>query len=551
MYTLCNSRRRHLRHYSIYKFLILALVLLNTFAVRANSPLQGDRYLLAGLIDSTGERGLWEYRLRVPMPGIKITSETFVRVALVDSANSGGTSELQIVEVFDVVRVQLTGGISSEYFQNLQRVALSGRLSSEDKNLLRRYALAGNVSNVERELARRFGLDGVISSENNELELAYLRREEDQPQDIVDTLEIPESPVVIDDRSAWKRSRALLKRMESSVRAYVRSDRINRNDTGQNDSLLFVVRPYVSLALQQSRWSLTSHYEIETGEYIGGNSDRFVNHEVSSNFGWNASKDNGINVAAVYRNWHNRRTQQAIEDFNAGLVGDFDYDSLGVNVAWRHGSMRDRISYVVSAGQENTDIAGQESFGYSLNSHRIAATGLWRIQKRTTFLFETQYRDFDYEDTSGSREYLISSGIEIVNRRRLAARVVGGYHRKQHEVGGADAGLFGWNIDLTWRPLKQTTLGFQSVREFLEVYAKESDSRKDGFGIQQSATVNWQQGWTSKILSDLSFAFQHRDFRGFDRNEAAFQVLLGTRFLITPSLTICNVPLSLREIIPI
>jgi len=524
---------------------ILSIVLLTALSIagaHANTQTTG-RYQLSGYIDSSGERGFWEPRTRIFIPGIVISSETYVRVFVAGTISSNGEAEFDqadVVEVFDVVSVHVAGGTEALPFEELRRVALTGSLSSRDKNLLRRYALDGSVSNVDQVLAQRFALDGVISSEQDVLELAFVRRT-DVPElspeaDIIG--DVDPQPQSEADGGLWQGGRTLFSRVDRQLRTYLRSDSINKKGT-RSDSLVLVANPYFSLDLQQPRWSLRNQYALESGKYVNGNNDSFLNHELDSAFNWRMDKGDQLTVGVVYRDWNNRRTRQIIEDFNAGLVGSFSHKSLGVNGTWNHGIRQNRLSYVVKAGTENTRVASdEEDFGYNLDNRRFSATGYWRVKRRMTVLFDSRYQTFDYADRNDGSQYFLAPGIEIANRRRIAARVVAGYQSKETDNALHKFGGFFWNIDLTWRPKKQTTLAFQSARELLDVSARSAEISDGEFGVQDYAKVQWQQDWTQKVSSDMAFTYQQRDFQGVSRNGDAYQVLIGTKYKLSPGLTI-------------
>ena len=518
--------------------LVILLTALSVAGAYANTQTAG-RYQLSGYVDSSGERGFWEPRTRVSIPGIVITSETYVRVSVAGTISSDGEAELNhadVVEVFDVVSVQVAGVSQALPFEELRRVALTGNLSSRDKNLLRRYALDGSVSNVDHALAQRFELDGVISSEQDVLELAFVRRT-DVPESSSDVDTIGDVDVHPQSETGGfiQRARTILSRGDRHLRTYLRSDNIDQGGV-RRDSLLFVANPSFSLDLQQPRWSLRSRYELESGRYVDNSNDDYLNHELDSAFDFQINKDDQLTVGVVYRDWHNRRTEQIIEDFNAGLVGSFGQQSLGLQGAWHHGTQQNRLRYEVKAETENTRVSGDE--GYEQDNRKFSATGYWRVKRRMTVLFDSRYQTFDYADRDGGSQYFLAPGVEIASRRRLAARAIAGYQSKKADNVVHNLGGFFWNIDLTWRPKKQTTLAFQSARELLDVSARDAEIRDGEFGVQEYAKLQWQQDWTQRVSSDMAFTYQQKDFEGVSRNGDTYQLHIGTKYKLSPGLTI-------------
>jgi hypothetical protein len=513
-----------------------------------------ERVILTGLIDSDGERGYWEKRRRYPTPGIVITSETYVRIAFTGRVSSNGSSALEdiaLVDVFDVYRIELAGNISSaEYreLEQLQRIALAGTISNQEQyELARRFGLDGTITNSYQELVERYGLTGIISNTDDTIELAYLRRQDvptqrtpgSEPADLL--AEIEEAPVVRDGPLFWSRGRNLLAIIEPTLTTYLRRDEIDREGFENKSSTLVVVRPYLRLALQQPKWSLTSHYEMESGSYLSGENEGFINHELATDWGFRSSRRNQFNVAAVYRNWQDRRTRQAVEDFNAGLVESFDYDSLGFNFRFRHGTKEDRRRYDVSAQTERTkvDSGNDVVFGYDLVEKRLKATGYWRVRRRITLLLNGEYKSFDYQGRDDSRQYRITPGVEFVLPRRIAGRALMGYEGKRDTESNASFGSLVWDADLTWRPWRRTSLEVRSARELLEVFARAGAILAGEFGVQQYGKVTWSQQWNSAWNSRLGLTYQERGFEGIRRgDEKATQLSFQTSYRVTPRLTL-------------
>ena len=508
------------------------------------------------------------------MPGIVITSETYLRFDFTGQVSSNGQPNLEevaLVEVIDVYRIELAGNISSAKYRELERIALAGIISNYHQDavarrfvidgtitnayqdLVNRYGLTGIISNTDdrielayQDLVNRYGLTGIISNTDDRIELAYLRREVTPPQEVpfpalpgpID--EVQDAPVIREGSFFWRGSKDLFAIIEPSLTTFLRRDEIDRDGTGKEGSTLVVVRPYFRLALQQPRWSLNGHYELESGRYLSGNDNDFLNHEVIADWGFRASRANQINVGTVYRSWHDRRTRQAIRDFNAGLVDSFDYNSLGFNFRFRHGGKQDRQRYEISAQTERTRVDGEanDEFSYDVVENKIKATGYWRVRRRVTLLLDGEYKHFDYQSRDNSRGTQISTGVEFFMPRRIKGSVQVGYADKRHEDLHLYSSNLVWNADLSWRPWRRTTLEFKTAKELLEVFARAGTILAGEFGIQQYGRISWSQHWNSTWDSKLSLTYQERDFEGTRREDEATQLIFRTSYRATPRLTL-------------
>ncbi|MCZ6500901.1 MAG: outer membrane beta-barrel protein, partial [Gammaproteobacteria bacterium] len=499
-----------------------------------------ERIALTGIISNYDE---YEVARRYVLAGSITNSELIERLQRI--ALAGTISSYEEYEL--ARRFGLTGRITnSDLVERLERIALAGTISSYDQfELARRYGLDGTITNLYQELVERYGLTGIISNTDDSIELAYLRREDAPPQkilpgfpELIDEVVLP--PVVRDGSLFWSRSRDLFAIIEPTLTTFIRRDEIDRDGTAKEGSTLVVVRPYLRLALQQPRWSLTSHYELESATYLSGDDDGFINHEVAADWGFRPSRENQINVGAVYRNWHDRRTSQAIEDFNAGLLGSFDYDSLGFDFGFRHGTNQDRKHYEVSARTQRTrvDSEADGGSGYDLIENNVKATGYWRVRRRITLLLDGGYKNFDYEDRDDSRQFRVSTGVEFLMPRRIKGSVLAGYENKRHADLGLDSGALVWNADLSWRPWRKTMLEFRAAGELLEVFARAGTILAGEFAIQQSGRLSWSQQWNSAWDSKLSLSYLERDFEGVRREEEAMQLIFGASYRATPRLTL-------------
>ncbi len=544
--TLTSSNIKRGSPFTRLKYLLNHWILLSVIGVVFAGPVQAvnrevaslNRTALTGMIDSNGYRGYWEKRRRHRLPDVIITSETYVvyRPAALSPDN------VQTIEVFDVHRVQLIGNISSIDLARLQRIALTGTITSEE----------------ERQLASRFGLDGLISSENigwvsnksgTNIELAFLRQGEDSiilfpgdmaQEDSTIILIEPEYPVLADEPTFWSKTRTLFQMIDPSLTSYVRLDDIDEENVGSTTSTLIVVQPRFRLALEQSRWSLVSHYNLESGEYISGDFEDFLNHELRVDWDYQSSQKNQIDLATVYRNWQNKRVDQAVEDFNSNLTNSFSHESLGFDFSWHHGSKKDRLSSELSFGAEKTDVESdiKDEFGYRVLQTRVAGTGFWRVRRKVTLLLDGLYQNYDYEDREDSEQFRLASGIDFWMLKRVAGRLLLGYQTKRYKTSHEkDQGIV-WNADLTWRPRKTTTVNFQSARQLLETYVVDSTIQTGRFGVQQHAQVNLTQSWSPSWGSRFSATYLQRDFDRSREEEEAVQLILSANYKLSPRWTL-------------
>jgi hypothetical protein len=519
-----------------------------------------DRYRIDGFVDSTGTSRDWGARPRFSIPGVVVTSETYVKVAYDGRVLDDGSAVLDdaiVLDAFDVVRVQLTGDISNVYIRDRQRIVLEGTFTSEDRNLLRRYALSGTVANVEEAVATRFGLDGVISNVSGEIQLASIRRTDPAPRktplpmDIAETIEpepasepegVPGTQTAAGSTTGLlEGGKALLGMVETALTVYMRSDHLNRASGNDSDSLLLVTSTRSDLNLEQSRWTLNNYLALDFGQYVGGEQGRIINRELGTNWTWRVAKADQLSIGGALGKADERaQKDEIIEDFNSATLGAFEQNAFNTYATWQHGRTQDRYRYDVSAAMDSTRGASRDddALEYGLDQYSVSGTGYWRVKRRVTVLFDTSFRRFSY--ASGhpdSTEFSLQPGFELITSRRLTARALVGYTSRQSDQGKEGLEDISWSVDMDWKPTRPTTLGLELAREMRDAIQGNGTGSVGEFGIQQYGRVNWQQRWSQRLTSDVSFAYRQLEFSGMD-DDQTMQVKLGARYRLSPDLTI-------------
>jgi hypothetical protein len=532
--------------------IVVSLVFMNAAQAITTKDKSLERAILNGMIDSSGDKAYWENRKRVSLPNVIITSETYLLYGHDESSTSAAApTGPNVLDIVDVHRIQLVGSITSTDLERLNRIALTGTITSHE----------------EWEIVNRYGLNGIISNENPQhfdtlavggenIELASLRSGGDDvvlfPGDsapeataellaiLSDTTTDNEYPTIADGNLLRARARAMIQMIAPTLTTYLRYDEIDEDSEKTRDTTLIVVQPRFRLALQQSNWSLVSHYLVESGKYISGDFENFLNHELSSNWEYSSSRKNQFNIEMMYRKWQNRRVDEAITDFNSGLVDSFSHDSLGFDFSWEHGTKKDRLRSVISANTTKTLVKSDEKgeFGYDVVQNRLAGTGFWRIRRKVTLLLDGLYQHYDYKDREDSDQFRLSAGADFWMLKRVTGRLQIGYQYKRFEdTGDEDSGLV-WNADVTWRPKKTTTLSFNSARQLVETYFRSNTVQPTRFGVQQHAEVALAQRWSQAWDSNFSVTYLERDFQKSMEHEESLQLIFGTNYKITPRITL-------------
>jgi hypothetical protein len=484
--------------------LLVSLVMMSSSQATSTTESSFHRAPITGMIDSDGYRGYWEKRPRQTLSGIIITSETYIRFSQAGLAVTSGLpsqDNVDTIEVFDVHRIQLIGTISSE------------------------------------------GEDTIVLFPGDEL-----------PQEIAELLADQEYPVITESSPFWSRTRALVQMIEPSLNSYVRRDEIKEEGRKTRESTLIAVQPRFRLALQQSKWSLVSHYNVEFGEYVSGDFNDFVNHELATDWGYKTSQKNQFNIAGIYRNWQDKQVDQAVEDFNSGLTDSFYHESLGIDFSWRQGLKKDRFRSEFVVGTEKTNVESDiaDEFGYRVLQTRAAGTGFWRVRRKLTLLLDGLYQDYDYKDREDSNQFRLATGVDFWVLKRVAGRLLVGYQSKSFDsksyesINDEDSGII-WNADVIWRPQKTTTVGFRTARQLLETYVPNSGIDNGSFGVQQHAQINLDQRWNPTWDSNLTFTYQERDFDSSQEELDAVQIIFGTNYRVSPKWTLRGIGAFTRQ----
>jgi hypothetical protein len=535
---------------------LLALVLGCGVAV-ARGDDEGPRRVLSGTIDSRA--GLWEQGSRLPLPGVIISSETYL--LLTPSLTAADDARLLTVH-----RAQLTGEPSAAQRAALFRIALSGVISSYERELAGPavvdaprdevtpileptpgggFVLAAPVttgtapsgatrgsSARERDAAllRRYALAGVISSDDDRIVRV--------PRDDLDPRPRPARGRALDHAEAVL-ARLVDDLTRPSLRTYLRADGAEFDDGRTESTVLASAQARFTAAYRRPLWSATLAYNLDAAEYLQGDLDRFVNHSLTTGFDFRLGRAKTLAVTYRRRSWRDHREAQAIDDFQATVSGPYTQAIENLGVRWHHKPNRGRFGHTLALSRDRTVVrfAGDDGFEQATNS--ASGSVLYRLNRRVTLLVDGQYQSLAYAERSDSSQLRLRGGAEMRISRRLTGGGAIGLEHKRFEDGTPRDEVLDLAADLDWQAGRRDAISLDLSRGFAEVFDRgPADLAPNAYTVRSAAIVGWEHQWTSRWSTQSSVGYRHQDPRNSNARSEDWQLQASGRYALSRDLRV-------------
>ena len=516
----------------------------------------GDRHVITGTIDSRA--GLWEQRRRIPLPGIIVSSQTYVVFDGQLDGSLPGTG-LHGARFFDIHRLEATGDLTPERHRDLQRIALSGVIASYDRETPAHLAGAGFVSAAEREqdpepvgaltadggfvvyaasagpiapdsdavtisaaerdraLAERFDLAGVISSEDARIE----RVEPDDPD-----------LLLRGTRAVANRVAASL--MNPDLYTFIRSDSVDFDEGRSEHTVQAVAGVGITADIPLAAMDLLVNYDVNAAEYPAGDFEGFVNHRLGLEAGVDLRGRGEAYVQLDGRRWRDQRDTNGVDDFQATASGSYEQETTNVALGWRRSSAEKRLRGDVRVARQTSQVDFAAGDDFEQETRSVSSTVAYRLRRRVSLLLDGRYETHEFDARSDSTQYRLRGGVEANLSRRLSGRGVVGYGRRDFDNGSDGDGALSFDGTLRWRPGRRNTITIAAARDIVDIFERSDRGQEpNAFGIQDSARVDWTHDWTSAWSTRSSLGYRTLDPRNSDARVADWQVQTGGSYALT------------------
>lgn len=160
-------------------------------------------------------------------------------------------------------------------------------------------------------------------------------------------------------------------------------------------------------------------------------------------------------------------------------------------------------------------------------------TGLsWKIGPDTRLLADLDTREIDYDsDLTPSLDgdlitLLVGVGWQATAKTSGEVRI-GQYQRNFDDSARRDGDGLAWSAKITWAPQTYTAFSFETGQ-----LATESVLLAENFIDYRYVAAGWQQGWTSRLTTNLRLALNEAEFEGAGRDDSGYSLsgLLGYKF---------------------
>jgi hypothetical protein len=350
---------------------------------------------------------------------------------------------------------------------------------------------------------------------------------------------------------------------------------IFQTDDNEEDSIVTVVSPAVSLEAGGGLDSLTASYSGSYGYYESSSDDNYADHS----FSIDGSKGGGLGTLSGYVGLDLGHDDRGTGPSN-GLGGlttavfdeptEFETYSWGGMVALTGGG---RTSIDLGYDGLDTEYTNFRSFTRARDrrSDEFSVDVGYELTGKTSAVLEASTKDVRYDftpagaDELDSDEIRVSGGLEWDATARTTGRVTLGWKEKDFDAASRDdqSGLT-WGAQVTWAPKTYSTFTFGTQNGFRETdnegdviettsynvgwnyamnerfswntgvsltteeYEGAASGRDDDFySFNVSADYDWRRWLTVSGGLDLSMRSSSEDRADFDRNKVFVRVMMG------------------------
>jgi hypothetical protein len=166
------------------------------------------------------------------------------------------------------------------------------------------------------------------------------------------------------------------------------------------------------------------------------------------------------------------------------------------------------------------------------NRGLLDATFFWRIQPRTSLLFDVNWQNIDYTNelpgsvTLDSEEWRLYTGATWDATAKTTGTIKVGYLSKDFTASQyEDYSSFGWEANLQWRPRTYSVFNLVTSRTPMESATGLADAV-----VVSAIGLDWVHYWKSFLRSRLNLLGTNDDYLGEDRLDHRYQAGAGVFF---------------------
>jgi len=305
-------------------------------------------------------------------------------------------------------------------------------------------------------------------------------------------------------------------------------DNLFRTRTNKKSTMVGVVRPAVSLQLQDNIKTLTLDYSLEAGFYENSSKDNYTDQNLLGVFEYHPTTKLKMAMRLEYLDEHDPRGTARTEGAIGTLGGTLDPDkwhSYGAGGLVSYGSpnatgrVELEASYVIKEYDNNRLF----TFTRDRDDFNLRGTFFYRIRPKTQLLFEVKQTVFDYDRTavgtprldSTDREYLFGAAWDATYKTTGFAKF-GVIDKDFDSDFRKDSNNFKWEVGARWRPRTYSTVDISTERR-----RDETNGIGDSIDVAEFK-IAWNHEWRSYISSTINFLYGKDDYSSSIREDTRY-----------------------------
>jgi polysaccharide biosynthesis protein VpsM len=304
-------------------------------------------------------------------------------------------------------------------------------------------------------------------------------------------------------------------------------DNIYRANTGEVDSWILRVAPFIRGTLFNDGNTYQLEYQLKHNEYFDSSDDTYTDHVLMMDINHRFTHRQAIVLAAGYRWLTEERGTGFSEEPNSIVDGPDDYERLNLEARYLLGVPTATLRFELYGKHYELDFDSSYVFNTrDYEENQLGIIGRYRIGARTDFLLEYRRQMLEYDNTpldlTGSslnldadEDYFLV-GLEWEMTAKTKGEVKLGHSSRDYDQENYSTSDFHWEANLEWRPKTYSRFIFKTQRYSQETF---------GSGLyinSQRYHLAWVHSWPGPWRSEVKGGFIEDNYEDSGRQDDRF-----------------------------
>ena len=294
-------------------------------------------------------------------------------------------------------------------------------------------------------------------------------------------------------------------------------DNIFSVTTDETDSQKTIITPNFELIAEDGFNAYRLIYSFRKGFYHSSSDDNYTDHKLTADAHIEFDARNTLDLNASLSKNHEQRGTGITESggIGAGLDAPLEYDNKAASFIYTYGANNAAGRLVFAGRSVDKEYTNFRSITDQRDNEEITlgATFFYRIQPKTSLLFEARHQDLNYKtdpavslDSNTQRYYV---GATWEGTAKTTGTIKLGRVEKDFEAASRDdfSGN-SWEASVKWEPRTYSTINLSTSQS-----EKESSGTGD-FIDSKAIRISWNHDWNDQLQSVLSTGYSNDDYKG-------------------------------------